>query len=175
MIKVKALIVPLIILGLLTIIILNIKRESNVEGLTLANNNVEPGKVYLEVILWNNNKMTPFITDIWTEFVREYSTMPQTKIARKDCKDMLDFLNTIPTMKIAMAAIQINTPDEFEKNLRKLCPCVMFLYYDESHNSIKREFIGLLSESLLTKDMLLFMFRYAYNQPYKDGKTVSTI
>lgn len=173
--KVKALIVPLIIVGLLTIIVLNIKRETNVEGLTLANTNVEPGKVYIEVILWNNNKMTPFITDIWTEFEREYTSMPQTKIRRKDCTEMLDFLNTIPAIKAIIDATNIANPGTIEKDLKKWCSSVMFLYYDESHNSIKREFIGLLSESLLTKDMLLYMFRHAYNKPYKDGKTVSTI
>jgi hypothetical protein len=173
--KVKALLVPLIILGLLTIIVLNIKRESNVEGntLRLANNNVEQGKVYIEVILWNDGRKLEFINTIWTDFVRDYSTMPQTKIARKECKDMLDFLNTIPVMKIAIDAIQKHNPNEFEKNLRKLCPCVLFLFYDESHNNIKREIIGMIVESNLTKDMLISTFREAYDKPYKDGKTVS--
>jgi len=170
MIKVKALIVPLIILGLLTIIVLNIKRDSNVEGNTTM---VEQGKVYIEVILWNDGRELEFIKTIWTDFVREYSCMPQTKIVRKDCKEMLDLLNTIPTMKIVIEAIQRHTPNELEKNLRKLCPGVMFLFYDESHNNIKREIIGMISESNLTKDMLISKFREAYNKPYKDGKTVS--
>jgi hypothetical protein len=170
--KVKALLVPLIILGLLTIIVLNIKREPNVEGNTTM---VEQGKVYVEVILWNDGRKLEFINAIWTDFVRDYSCMPQTKIARMDCKEMLDLLNTIPTMKIVIKAIQKNTPNELEKNLRKLCPCVMFLFYDESNNNIKREIIGMIAESNLTKDMLISKFREAYDKPYSNGKTVSTI
>jgi len=175
MIKVKALLVPLIILGLLTIIVLNIKRESNVEGLTLVNNNVEAGKVYVEVILWNDGRELEFINTIWTDFERDYRNMPQTKIARKDCRDMLDFLNTIPAMKALIDASNMHTPGNIEKDLKTWCPCVMFLFRDESNNRIMRTFTGALVKQLFTKEMLEGMFRKVYNSPYKDGKTVSTI
>jgi hypothetical protein len=173
--KVKALIVPLIILGLLAIIVLNIKRESNVEGLTLANNNVEPGKVYVEVILWNDGRELEFINTVWTDFERDYRNMPQTKIARKECKDMLDFLNTIPAMKALIETSNKYTPGNIEKDLKTLCPCVMFLFRDESNNKITRTLTGALVIQLFTKDMLESMFRKIYNSPYINGKTVSTI
>jgi len=170
--KVKALLVPLIMLGLLTIIVLNIKRETNVEGNTTM---VEPGKVYVEVILWNDGRELEFINTVWTDFERDYRNMPQTKIARKDCKDMLDFLNTIPAMKALIEASNRYTPGNIEKDLKTLCPCVMFLYRDESNNSITRTFTGALIRQLFTKDMLEGMFRKIYNSPYRNGKTVSTI
>jgi hypothetical protein len=171
--KVKALIVPLIILGLLAIIVLNIKREINVEGYTLANNNVDAGKVYVEVILWNDGRELEFINTIWTDFERDYGNMPQTEIARKECKDMLDFLNTIPAMKALIEAS--NKLGSIKKDLETLCPCVMFLYRDESNNSITRTFAGALIKQLFTKEMLEGMFRKIYNSPYRNGKTVSTI
>jgi hypothetical protein len=170
--KVKALLVPLIMLGLLTIIVLNIKRETNVEGNTTM---VEPGKVYVEVILWNDGRELEFINTVWTDFERDYRNMPQTKITRKDCKDLLDFLITIPAMKALIEASNATTPGRVEKDLKTLCPCVMFLYRDESNNKITRTFTGALIRQLFTKDMLEGMFRKIYNNPYRNGKTVSTI
>ena len=173
--KVKALIVPLIMLGLLTIIVLNIRREKIVEGITIANTNVEPGKVYVEVILWNDGRELEFINTVWTDFEKEYGKMPQTKIARRDCKDMLDFLNTIPAMKALIEASNSHTPGRIEKDLKAWCPCVMFLFRDESNNKITRMFAGALVLQLFTKAMLEGMFRKIYNMKYINGKTVSTI
>ena len=170
--KVKALIVPLIMLGLLTIIVLNIRRESNVEGNTTM---VEPGKVYVEVILWNDGKELEFINTVWTDFEKDYKNMPQTIIARRDCKDMLDFLNTIPAMKALIEASNTHTPGRIEKDLKAWCPCVMFLFRDESNNKITRMFAGALVLQLFKKAMLEGMFRKIYNMKYINGKTVSTI
>jgi len=172
--KVKALIVPLIILGLLTIIVLNIKRESNVEGLTLANNNVEPGKAYVEVILWTDGRETEFIKTDWLNFVIKYKSLPQTIIIRKDCKEMLDFLNTIPAMKAVIEASNATTPGSIEKDLIALCPCVMLLFHDKSNNVIKRQVRGIIPNSALSNNTLAIQFETLYNTPYK-GQTVSTI
>ena len=164
--------VPLIMLGLLVIIVLNIIREKVVEGNT---QNVEEGKAYVEVILWNNNSMTEFITKDWTDFHKDYIKLPQTIIERKDCKEMLNFLNTIPTMKALIELKNANQPGSVEKDLQALCPCVMLLFHDKSHNVIKRELRGILSNanSNLTKDGLKNAFETLYNTPYK-GKTVGT-
>jgi hypothetical protein len=172
--KVKALIVPLIILGLLTIIVLNIKRESNVEGLTLVNNNVEAGKVYVEVILWTDGRETEFIKTDWLNFVIKYKSLPQTIIIRKDCKDMLDFLNSIPAMKAVIEASNATTPGSIEKDLIALCPCVMLLFHDKSNNVIKRQVRGIIPNSALSNNILAIQFETLYNTPY-EGKTVSTI
>jgi len=171
--KVKALLVPLIILGLLTIIFLNIKRETNVEGLTLANNNVEPGKVYVEVILWSDNRETEFIKKEWLDFYKDNINIPQTIIIRKDCKDMLEFLNSIPAMKAVIDANNVTTPGSIEKDLIALCPCVMLLFHDKSNNVIKRQLRTILHGSNLTKNSLVSAFETLYNIPY-EGKTVST-
>jgi hypothetical protein len=170
--KVKALLVPLIMLGLLSIIILNIKRETNVEGNRTM---VEPGKVYVEVILWNDGRELEFINTVWTDFERDYGNMPQTKIVRKECKDMLDFFYTIPAMKALIEASNRHTPGRIEKDLKAWCPCVMFLFRDESNNKITRIFAGALVKQIFTKAMLEGMFRKIYNTPYINGKTVSTI
>ena len=171
--KVKALIVPLIILGLLTIIVLNIKRESNVEGLTLVNNNVEAGKVYVEVILWTDGRETEFIKTDWLNFVIKYKSLPQTIIIRKDCKDMLDFLNSIPAMKAVIEASNATTPGSIEKDLIALCPCVMLLFHDKSNNVIKRQVRGIIPNSALSNNTLAIQFETLYNTPY-EGKTVGT-
>jgi hypothetical protein len=177
MIKVRAIVGPLIMLGLIIIIVLNIInirniREKVVEG---NNNEVEEGKVYVEVVLWTDNRMIDFIMKDWTDFVKEYTKLPQTIIIRKDCKEMLDFLNTIPTMKAAIDLRKANDPQGLEKDLKALCPCVMLLFHDKSHNTIKREIRGLLSSanSNLNKNSLISSFELVYNTPYK-GKTVST-
>ena len=164
--------VPLIMLGLITIIVLNIIREKVVEGNTQT---VEEGKAYVEVILWNDNRMVPFINEDWTNFHKDYIKLPQTIIERRDCKEMLNFLNTIPTMKALIELKNANQPGSVEKDLQSLCPCVMLFFHDKSHNVIKRELRGLLSNanSNLTKDGLKNAFELLYNTPYK-GKTVGT-
>jgi hypothetical protein len=168
--KVKALIVPLIILGLLTIIVLNIKRETNVEGNTTM---VEPGKAYVEVILWSDNRETEFIKKEWLDFYKDNINIPQTIIIRKDCKDMLDFLNSIPAMKAVIEANNATTPGSIEKDLIALCPCVMLLFHDKSNNVIKRQLRTIIHGSNLTKNSLVNAFETLYNIPY-EGKTVST-
>lgn len=173
MIKVRKILGALIMLGLITIIVLNIRnirREKVVEG---NNNEVEEGKAYVEVILWTDNRMTEFITKDWTDFHKEYIKLPQTIIIRKDCKEILAFLNTIPTMKAAIDFRKANDPNGLIKDLKALCPCVMLLFHDKSHNTIKREIRGLLANSNLNKNSLISAFELVYNTPYK-GKTVST-
>jgi len=172
--KVKALLVPLIILGLLTIIVLNIKRETIVEGLTLANNNVEPGKAYVEAILWSDNRETEFIKKDWLDFYKDNINIPQTIIIRKDCKEMLDFLNSIPAMKAVIDLNNATNPGSVDKDLKALCPCVMLLFHDKSNNVIKRQLRTILHGSNLTKNSLVSAFETLYNTPY-EGKTVSTI
>jgi len=170
--KVRTILGPLIMLGLIIIIVLNIniRREKVVEG---VNNEVEEGKVYLEVVLWTDNRMTEFITKDWTDFVKEYTKLPQTIIIRKDCKEMLEFFTTIPTMKAVIDLLKVNDKERLEKDLKALCPCVMLLFHDKSHNTIKREVRGLLANSSLNKNRLITTFELVYNTPYK-GKTVST-
>ena len=172
--KVKALLVPLIILGLLTIIFLNIKHVSNVEGLTLANTNVQPGKVYVEVILWSDGRETEFIKTDWLNFVIKYKSLPQTIIIRKDCKEMLEFLNTIPEMKAVIELNNATTPGSVDKDLIAMCPCVMLLFHDKSNNVIKRQLRGIIPNSALSNNTLISTFETLYNTPPKnDGRTVS--
>ena len=170
--KVRTILGPLILLGLIIIIVLNIRREKVVEGNTQT---VEEGKAYVEVILWNDNRMAEFIKKDWTDFHKDYIKLPQTIIERRDCKEMLNFLNTIPTMKALIELKNANQPGSVEKDLEALCPCVMLFFHDKSHNVIKRELRGLLNNanSNLTKDGLKNAFETLYNTPYK-GKTVST-
>ena len=170
MIKVRKILGPLIMLGLIIIIVLNIRREKIVEG---NNNEVEEGKAYLEVVLWTDNRMTEFITKDWTDFVKEYTKLPQTIIIRKDCKEMLEFFNTIPTMKAVIDLLKVNDKERLDRELKALCPCVMLLFHDKSHNTIKREIRGLLANSTLNKNSLISTFELVYNTPYK-GRTVST-
>ena len=170
MIKVRKILGPLIMLGLIIIIVLNIRREKVVEG---NNNEVEEGKAYLEVVLWTDNRMTEFITKDWTDFVKEYTKLPQTIIIRKDCKEMLEFFNTIPTMKAVIDLLKVNDKERLDRELKALCPCVMLLFHDKSHNTIKREIRGLLANSTLNKNSLISTFELVYNTPYK-GRTVST-
>ena len=170
MIKVRKMLGPLIMLGLIIIIVLNIRREKVVEG---NNNEVEEGKAYLEVVLWTDNRMTEFITKDWTDFVKEYTKLPQTIIIRKDCKEMLEFFNTIPTMKAVIDLLKVNDKERLDRELKALCPCVMLLFHDKSHNTIKREIRGLLANSTLNKNSLISTFELVYNTPYK-GRTVST-
>ena len=168
--KVRTILGPLIMLGLIIIIVLNIRREKIVEG---NNNEVEEGKAYLEVVLWTDNRMTEFITKDWTDFVKEYTKLPQTIIIRKDCKEMLEFFNTIPTMKAVIDLLKVNDKERLDRELKALCPCVMLLFHDKSHNTIKREIRGLLANSTLNKNSLISTFELVYNTPYK-GRTVST-
>ena len=168
--KVRTILGPLIMLGLIIIIVLNIRREKVIEG---NNNEVEEGKAYVEVVLWTDNRMIDFITKDWTEFVKDYTKLPQTIIIRKDCKEMLEFLNTIPTMKAVIDLLKVNDKERLDKDLKALCPCVMLLFHDKSHNTIKREIAGLLGNSSLNKNSLISTFELVYNTPYK-GKTVST-
>ena len=168
--KVRTILGPLIMLGLIIIIVLNIRREKVVEGNTQT---VEEGKAYVEVVLWTDNRMIEFITKDWTEFVKEYTKLPQTIIIRKDCKEMLEFLNTIPTMKAVIDLLKVNDKERLDKDLKALCPCVMLLFHDKSYNTIKREIAGLLGNSSLNKNSLIRTFELVYNTPYK-GKTVST-
>ena len=168
--KVRTILGPLIMLGLIIIIVLNIRREKVVEG---NNNEVEEGKAYLEVVLWTDNRMTEFITKDWTDFVKEYTKLPQTIIIRKDCKEMLEFFNTIPTMKAVIDLLKVNDKERLDRELKALCPCVMLLFHDKSHNTIKREIRGLLANSTLNKNSLISTFELVYNTPYK-GRTVST-
>jgi hypothetical protein len=168
--KVKALLVPLIILGLLTIIVLNIKRESNVEGNTTM---VEPGKAYVEAILWSDNRETEFIKKDWLDFYKDNINIPQTIIIRKDCKEMLDFLNSIPAMKAVIELNNATNPGSVDKDLKAMCPCVMLLFHDKSNNVIKRQLRTILHGSNLTKNSLVSAFETLYNTPY-EGKTVST-
>lgn len=170
MIKVRKILGPLIMLGLIIIIVLNIRREKVVEG---NNNEVEEGKAYLEVVLWTDNRMIDFITKDWTDFVKEYTKLPQTIIIRKDCKEMLEFFNTIPTMKAVIDLLKVNDKERLDRELKALCPCVMLLFHDKSHNTIKREIRGLLANSTLNKNSLISTFELVYNTPYK-GRTVST-
>ena len=170
MIKVRAIVGPLIMLGLIIIIVLNIRREKVVEG---NNNEVEEGKVYVEVVLWTDNRMIDFIMKDWTDFVKEYTKLPQTIIIRKDCKEMLEFFNTIPTMKAVIDLLKVNDKERLDRELKALCPCVMLLFHDKSHNTIKREITGLLANSTLNKNSLISTFELVYNTPYK-GRTVST-
>lgn len=109
---------------------------------------------------------------MWRDFERDYGNMPQTKIARKDCKDMIEFFNTVPLLKKVIETSNSNT---LEKDLKAWCPCVMFLFRDESNNKITRMFAGVLVIQIFTKAMLEGMFRKIYNTPYINGKTVSTI
>jgi hypothetical protein len=169
--KVKALLVPLIMLGLLTIIVLNIKRETNVEGNTTM---VEPGKAYVEVILWTDGRETEFIKTDWLNFVIKYKSLPQTIIIRKDCKEMLDFLNTIPAMKAVIDLNNATNPGSVDKDLKAMCPCVMLLFHDKSNNVIKRQLRGIIPNSALINNILAIQFETLYNTPY-EGKTVSTI
>jgi len=169
--KVKALLVPLIMLGLLTIIVLNIKRETNVEGNTTM---VEPGKAYVEVILWTDGRETEFIKKEWLDFYKDNINIPQTIIIRKDCKEMRDFFNTIPEMKTVIDLNDATNPGSVDKDLKAMCPCVMLLFHDKSNNVIKRQLRTILHGSNLTKNSLVSAFETLYNTPY-EGKTVSTI
>ena len=168
--KVRTILGPLIMLGLIIIIVLNIRREKVIEGNTQT---VEEGKAYVEVVLWTDNRMIDFIKKDWTDFHKDYIKLPQTIIERKDCKEMLEFLNTIPTMKAVIDLLKVNDKERLDKDLKALCPCVMLLFHDKSHNTIKREIAGLLGNSSLNKNSLISTFELVYNTPYK-GKTVST-